>query len=190
MTHAAVGPEAADRRCFRLRKWKLLIVVFLFLILGTCFVVWRVGTPVPERTDYDKHRFKQIRKAIDSDWNHLIHRRFDEVSKELELEGIPWDDISLSLPQFCRERMYHFRGFYLQIVVERLPLGIEPGSGKSWSSTELNSGSVLWVSLFKPSLHIDGISDPKERMEKFRKAQQEEFDRINAEIQQRNSGQR
>jgi len=70
-----------------------------------------------------------------------------------------------------------------------LPQGITPESHEQWTASgeELEYHGVLWLAHQYPCVHVDGISDGKERMRLFWKACEEECARINAEMQKRRS---
>jgi hypothetical protein len=82
-------------------------------------------------------------------------------------------------------RRYHFRGFALDVTLQRLPPGITPESKTPWTADheELVRHGVLWLAHQYPVVRIDGVSDREERMRRFWKEVEEECERINAEMQ-------
>jgi hypothetical protein len=172
-----------QRRWFRLRVWKLLVLTLVFVLGALGLIIWFVGLPLSWTADYDGKRFRQIESAIEADPQHLLGRTFAEVSRELGLERVPWDDVALQRPTgTCR--MYHFRGFRLYMTVELLPAGITPGSRNQWNATkeELERHGTLWLAHDPPFVLIDGIPNQSERMERYRKDMEEMFRMINEEM--------
>jgi hypothetical protein len=159
----------------------------LFVLLGICFAFWCLGLPPSWTADYDKDRYTQIRKAIEADQQHLLGKSLDDVSKELSLEDVPWDDDDSFQRAAGTYRIYHFRGFALYVTLELLPAGITPRSIErgSYTEAELQRHGVLWLAHQYPFVRIDGIRDGKERMKRIRKAVDEECERINAEMKKK-----
>ena len=191
----AMSPQSAEtkvnNRWFQFSKRRILILLGLAVVLFAVYVVFSSSSFSEYRRswteDYDSERYTQIHKVIDSDPEHLLGKPFDEVSKELNLDKVPWDDVSLQ--EGPESRMYHFRGFYFWLHVEPLPLGVTPQNWKLYSSSDLERGRVLWLDMQRPFVRIDGIRDQKERMEQWRKGVEEEGRRITEEMRQRrNSG--
>lgn len=162
-----------------------LVLTPLVLACGVGFALWIVGLPLSWTADYDRARYAEIRRAIDADSQHLLGQPFDEVSRRLRLEDVPWDDVTFQEP--CTVRLYHFRGFSLVVTVTSLPAGIPPARKGPWAPTdeELSRPSVLWLAYQYPALQIDGIGDRKERMRRIWKRVEEECARINAEMQRK-----
>jgi hypothetical protein len=118
---------------------------------------------------YDKTRYDQMQRTIDGSTNKLLGISLPDASRLLSLENVKWDEGYTSIP-FGQLRVYHFKGFYLLLDLRVLPRGITPGSDYSFSvrgDSELRSNGVWWVTDFYPSLHIDGIDAPKERMSNY-----------------------
>jgi hypothetical protein len=82
-------------------------------------------------------------------------------------------------------RRYHFRGFALDVTLQRLPPGITPDNKTPWTASgeELDRHGVLWLAHQYPVVRIDGVSDREERMRRFWKEVEEECERINAEME-------
>lgn len=140
--------------------------------------------PTSWTADYDEQRYAQIRDAIAADPTHFRGQTLDEVTKALSLEDVPWDDSTVIMLRM--HRIYHFRGFALDIRMRLLPRGITPGSNEAWPANgeDLRLHGVLWLDA-PPHLRIDGISDGKERMKRFWKAIDESYKRENAEMDRR-----
>jgi hypothetical protein len=186
-TETGAEPQLTEvepqRRWFRLRVWKLLVLTLVFVLSALGLVIWFVGLPLSWTVDYDSKRFRQIESAIEADPQHLLGKPFAEVSRELGLESVPWDDVALQRPTgTCR--MYHFRGFRLYMTVELLPAGITPASREQWNATteELERHGTQWLAHDPPFVLIDGIPNQNERMERYRKDMEEMFQRINEEM--------
>jgi hypothetical protein len=169
---------------FSRRNVFVFAVLFVACVFGLAF--WSLGLPVSWTADYDGKRYTQIRRAIDADPQHLLAKSFDEISRKLRLEDVPWDDAAVQ-QEPGMFRIYHFRGFALHVTLERLPPGMTPDSRTPWTSTgkELERHGVLWLAHQYPCITIDGISDGKERMKRYWKAIDEECERINAEMRKR-----
>ncbi len=115
---------------------------------------WKKPLDVYEReflakqiAEFDDARYERMRRVIDSSPNKLLGTSLTNAEKLLSLENVKWDEGYTSVP-FGQLRVYHFRGFYLLL------------------SLETRSQNVK-VANFDPSLHIDGITDPKERMSNY-----------------------
>jgi hypothetical protein len=163
-----------------------LILTSLVLACGVGLAVWIVGMPRSWTVDYDRARYYEIRRAIDADPRHLLGRPFDEASRRLRLEDVPWDDIAFQ-SEPGSVRLYHFRGFSLVVTLRSLPAGIPPDRQGPWAPTdeELSRPRVLWLAHQYPVLQIDGVGDRKERMRRLWKLVEEECERINAEMQRK-----
>ena len=134
--------------------------------------------------DYDKDRYTQIRRAIEADPKHLLGKSFYEVSKEFNLEDVPWDDITVQDPPNGQSRIYHFRGFLFVVALESqagsmppLPLSSDPREDihRIAMDNEL-FGSKACIAR-QPYVEIDGISDPKEQIKQFWKREAEKCER-------------
>jgi hypothetical protein len=183
------APECAQTtksRFFRFGWRNVLVLTVLFVACGFGLALWSLGFPVSWTADYDGKRYTQIRRAIDADPQHLLGKSFDEISRKLRLEDVPWDDAAVQ-QEPGMYRIYHFRGFALHVTLECLPAGITPNSRAPWTSTgeELERHGVLWLAHQYPCITIDGISDGKERMKRYWKAIDEACERINAEMRKR-----
>ena len=183
----ATEPQPAEPKArrwgFRFSGWKLLVLTLLFVVSGIGLALWSLGLPLSWTAGYDRERYAQIRRAIEADPKHLLGKSFDEVTKELRLEDVPWDDAAFQQPPGMF-RIYHFRGFALYVTLELLPPGIMPNSNTSWTGTgdELDRRGVLWLAHQDPSVQVDGIPDRKGRMERYWKAVDDACKRINAEM--------
>ena len=177
----------ARRRWFRFRWWKLLVLSLMLVVCGVGIGLraWDCGLPMAWVVDYDKARYNEIYDAIEADPQHLLGARFDEVSNELRLDHVPWDDIATQVPM-GKLRMYHFRGFRLYVTLMLLPQGITP-SVKQWNTTpeELERHGVLWLAPHPPFVLIDGIQTQRERMEQYWKQMDEMCRQMNAEMERK-----
>ena len=169
----ASGSDSVGGNC---SVWPLLLTV-----CGTGLAVRIVGLPLSWTADYDREGYKRIQRAIAADPQHLLGRRYDEVSRELRLENVPWDDIAMQRPTGM-SRMYHFRGFRMDMTLELLPQGITPSSHEQWNATteELERHGTLWLAHDPPFVLVDGIQTQKERIERYRKAEDEMCRQMNA----------
>jgi hypothetical protein len=138
--------------------------------------------------DYDRERYAQIHRALTGDPKHLLDTPFVEVSRELSLDNVPWDDVTLQERGVAESRMYHFRGFYLYVYLNPLPMGITPNSDRTWTSEEHERPKVLWLDGQRSCVRIDGIRDRQERMEWWRKEVEESARRINEAARKRWNG--
>jgi hypothetical protein len=173
-----------------LPRWQTLFVgTSLFVACGFWLAVRTLGSLPYWTTDYDRGRYIEISRAIDADPRQLVDRRFDEVSRTLRLEDVPWDDVALQ-SEPGSVRLYHFRGFSLEIMLGRYPPEITPDDKAPWSISveELNRRGVLWTAHQPPWLQIDGIADRKERMRRFWRDVEESCKRINAEMERKRRG--
>ena len=185
-TEDELAEPVVKRPRLRFRWWKLLCLTLLLTGCAIGFTAWTVGLPPSWTADYDRTRYRQIQSAIEADPQHLLNRRYDEVSRELRLEDVPWDDVAMQRPAgMCR--MYHFRGFRMHMTLELLPPGITPSSHEQWNATteELERHGTLWLAHNAPFVLPDGIQTQKERMERYEKEMDEMCRRMNAEMARR-----
>ncbi len=176
----------AKRRWFRFSRAKLFVLTILLVVCGIWLAVWILRQPPGWTLDHDRKRYNQIQTAIDADPHHLLGRSLEQVTKELRLENVPWDDGSTQNGPGTY-RVYHFRGFALYVTLQSLPAGIAPGEtvGRSLTSEELSRPEVPWLLNYNPYIQIDGIRDRKERMTKFWKDADESVKHINAEMERK-----
>jgi len=168
-------------RPFRFTRSKLLVLTLLFAASGIGLAVWNRGLPPSWTADYDKERYTQIRSAIAADKEHLLGKSFEEVSKQLDLEDVPWDDGSVQ--NAGQYRIYHFRGFAFYVNVDlQLPTD-SPVRNRQYTGEELQRYGVLQLSHQHPVVRIDGLNDRQERMKRFWKAVDESCERINAKAE-------
>jgi hypothetical protein len=76
----------------------------------------------------------------------------------------------------------------LYVTLELLPPGITPKSRQQWNTTqeELDRHGVLWLAHDAPPfVLIDGIQTQKERIETYRKQEDEICRQMNAEVDRR-----
>ena len=165
------------RRWLRVIKRTLLVSLGLAVVLlvakGLYDSFWFQEYLRSRTMDYDREHYTQIRRGITSDPEHLLGKPFEEVSRELSLDNVPWDDVALQERGAAEVRMYHFRGFYLHVYLDILPVEIMPNSDETWTSTELKSHKALRLDGRRTFVRIDGIGDPKEQMEQWKKAVEE-----------------
>jgi hypothetical protein len=176
--------KAANNRWSRLIKRTLLVLlglaVLLFVAHELCRFAWFQEYRQAWGKDYDRERYTQIRKAIDADPQHLEGKSLDEVTEEFGLGCVPWDNVTLQDPG--EARIYHFRGFTLHVTLAFLPPEILSQIPELSRATDPNRHGVLCTWAY---VRIDGISDPKERMLKWREEVDEECRRINEEMRNR-----
>ena len=123
-----------------------------------------------------------MESAILHSTNMLAGSSLAEASKVLMLQGVPWDEGYCNMPE-SQARIYHFRGFSLELILQVLPAGITPGSHQEYSFTdqELRTNGVWWVSTFWPHLVIDRLNNPRTRMTNY-------WDNLNASYRLRAAG--
>ena len=160
---------------------------WVILAIGAClllvlFVLMAGGFPKSWMFDYDTAAHADITRKI-ADYPKLRGKRFDDVSRELGLEDIPWDDINYQGLAPCL--MYHFRGFALIVRLEyswteRIP----ESSHKQFSADErLPFRERLRIhSRNRPSIWIDGISSREERMRQHNARVRAQEDETNREM--------
>jgi hypothetical protein len=158
----------------------------IILAIGAClllvlFCVLAVGIPRSWVFDYDTETHAGITKKIAAP-QRLAGRRFDEVSRELGLEGVLWDDVVVQTMGTCR--MYHFRGFALIIHLEYAWEKITQDMRRDLPEEKLRArDDLLHIHPhFHPSVTIDGISSREERMRQYQARLEAEFERINNEM--------
>ena len=145
-----------------------------------CAVAFLVGCGI---RDYDRATYHRMERAILQSTNMMAGMSLAEASKLLSLEGVPWDEGYCNKPE-SQARIYHFRGFSFQLVLDVLPAGITPGSKQEYSFTEqeLRTNGVWWVSTSWPHLVIDRIDEPRTRMSNYWDNVHAGFKRRNVEI--------
>ncbi len=186
-TEPQLAEPKAKRRWLQFRWWKLLVLTLLFVVVCGIGIGLKLGMlrlPLSWTADYDRKSYARVHGGIEADPQHLLDRPFAQVSRELGLENVPWDDIATQQPMGM-SRMYHFRGFRLYVTLELLPPGITPKSTQQWNTTqeELDRHGVLWLAHNAPPfVLIDGIQTQKERIEKYRKMEDEICRQMNAEV--------
>jgi hypothetical protein len=119
------GSKREGRRS--LRRWSVWLgIAGLSVVSGVALCVRLMGLPLSWTADYDRARYARIIKAIAADPKHLCGRRLCDVSRELGLEEVPWDDGNVqNLPGSYR--IYHFRGFALYVSLDYMREGIHSG---------------------------------------------------------------
>jgi len=167
---------------FRFTWPKLIVFTLLVAASGIGLFVRSVGLPLYSTADYDKQRYRQIYFSIAADPKHFRGKYFDEVTKALGLEDVPWDDTALQRPPGM-QRIYHFRGFALHISLEDLPPGITPAKNYRTVTPNGEYPPIIGVLRLRhqPGVEIDGL-DRQERMKRFWDKIREESDRINEEL--------
>ena len=135
---------------------------------------------------YDKAHYDQMQRAIDGSTNKLIGISLLDASKLLSLENVEWDEGYTSVPR-GQLRVYHFKGFYLLLSLQIFPRGTTPESQGQFSvnDSELRTNGVWCVANFYPTLDIDGIDDPKERMSNYWKQVHAGFEKRTEEMNKR-----
>jgi hypothetical protein len=160
-----------------------IILAVVACLLFVLFVIWARGLPPSWVFDYDMPTHAGITKKIAADPQHLCGRRFDDVSRELGLEDIPWDDINFQGPGPCL--MYHFRGFALIVRLEYAREEVTQDTLQKRNSADerLPARELLRIdSHSRPCVRIDGISSREERMRQYNARLDAELERINKEM--------
>jgi hypothetical protein len=141
-------------------------------LLLTLFFVGGCSDP-----GYDKARHDRMQRVIDGSTNKLLGLKLADASRLLALEGVPFDKGYTSAPD-SELRVYHFNGFCLQVeITKRLP-----DSPAMWTSDEMNKRGKWYVDHFFPSLHVDRLTDSKQRMSNIWAETHESFRRFNASL--------
>ena len=174
------APIQAKPRWQRFGRWKLIVFALPLVVCEIGFEMWRQGFPLSCTADYDRVRYDEIRWAIDADPKHLLGTSFDEFSRQMRLDAVPWDDAAIQ-QEPGMFRIYHFRGFALYVTLSRLPPGTPPDTRVPMRARgqELDHHEVLWFAHQYPYVIIDGVSEGKERMRRYWKAYDDECERIN-----------
>ena len=110
----------AKRRWFRFSRAKLFVLTLLLVVCAVWLAVWILRQPPGWTLDHDRKRYNQIQTAIDADPNHLLGSSLEQVTKELRLENVPWDDgviIRSDLTTNQTNYTNHRRGTKPRIVV-------------------------------------------------------------------------
>jgi len=171
-------PELAEpkpgRRWFQMSHRTLLVLVSLLLVVVLLPVLW--SGPA-----YDKERYSQIRRTIDSDQGHLLGKSLEEIARELNLEGIPYDEVDEPQGLFDEKtRIYHFRGFACYVTMGTFPPDVTPDGMHLASSSQPASPrqGKLPLTVRSPGVASDGFSNPKERMEQHWKREREAIEQM------------
>ena len=156
------APTQAKCRSRRFGRWILIVVGLLLVACEIGLEMWRQGFPLSWTADYDRVRYDEIRWAIDADARHLLGTSFDEFSRQMRLEAVPWDDAAIQ-QEPGMFRVYHFRGFALYVTLSRQPPGITPESRVSGraSGEKLDRHGKLWFAHRYPCVMIDSVSAGK-----------------------------
>ncbi len=164
----------------------------ILLGIGACllfvlFVLWARGLPRSWVFDYDHAAYADIAKKFTANPQRLAGRRFDDVSRELGLEDIPWDDINFQAPGPCL--MYHFRGFALILRLEysheRVP---SETLNKRVSPDKIADERLPYRELLRidsrspPYIKIDGIATREERMRQHNALLEAQIEEINKQM--------
>ena len=164
----------------------------IILAIGACllfllFCLWARGLPPSWVFEYDHAAHADVRKKITSDPQRFAGRRFDDVSRELGLDDIPWDDINFQSPG--PRLMYHFRGFalilpleYAQEVVTLEMLNKRVSADKITDDRLPYRERLRINSNSRPYIWIDGISSREERMRRHNEQLEAQIEEINREM--------
>ena len=169
-----LGPQ---RRRFR---WTLRILAVLAL-LSALLVAGLVVGNLSFRRSYDNERYAQIKNTIDAAPGHLLGKSLEEIAQELNLEGVPYDQVSEPQGMWFEEtRIYHFRGFACYVTVSWLPPDVTPDGMHLASSSQPASPrqGQLPLTIRPPGAAIDGFSTPKERMEHYWRREHDAVEQI------------
>ena len=174
----------AGRRRSRTRRYVLLAIASLAVVSGVALSIWAIGPPLSWTADYDKVSYARIINAIAADPRHLGGRRLYDVSRELGIEGAPWDDGNVqNLPGSYR--IYHFRGLALYMSLEYMGEGLTQNMLLERGSPEerLQGRDLLRIHThIPPFVIIDGISGRAERMRQYWARQEEAIEEINKKM--------
>jgi hypothetical protein len=184
----AIDSQTAEpnvkRRRFRVGRRTLQVLGVLALGMASWIVRvhWKHGGFLTWTAEYDRASYSRIRRAIEADPRQEGGRPFDEVSRELSLDDVPWDDASIqSEPGMYR--MYHFPGFALYIMLRRLPAEITLATSMPWRASP-DTPTRLWLLHDYSFVRVDGLNQ-QERMRRYWKEVEDECERINAEMEQK-----
>jgi hypothetical protein len=152
------------------------------MVARVILVMW---PPLTWVYDYDRAAYDRIVEAIAADPQHLCGQRLYDVSRELGLKDVPWDDgnvqnLSGSL------RIYHFRGFSLNLPLDYTSQGVteEMLLARGESTEQPPARDLLRINRFQyPSVWVDGIGNREERMRQFRKRVEDNIREINEKME-------
>jgi hypothetical protein len=153
------------------------------IALTATFICAAVGLAGCGVHDYDRATYDRMERALLQSTNMMAGMSLADASKLLSLEGVPWDEGYCNMPE-SQARIYHFRGFSLDLTLEVLPAGITPRSKQEYSFTaqELRTNGVWWVSTSWPHLVIDRLDNPRTRMSNYWDNVHASFRRRSAEV--------
>lgn len=188
----ATEPQGDCRRPWP-RRIVIRLIVFLSLASVLAIAYWASGLPLPWDEDwmagynrarswtaeYDKASYYRITRAIAADPQRFCGRRLDDLSRELSLEDVPWDDGNLqNMPGSFR--IYHFPGFALYVSLDWGRDGVtsdmllERGS----PSERLRGHDLLRIDVHQhPYVLIDGVHGREERMRRYWQLARESIER-------------
>lgn len=107
--------------------------------------------------EVDRKRYDQIARVIDRDKDRLLRKSLKRVERLLRLDGVPWDLGYTNYP-LGECRVYHFQGFYLELLCKVLPPGASPTQRREFGYTdekEFMRNGVRWLALQNPFVRID-----------------------------------
>jgi len=172
---------------------RLLRIPTIIQSAALCLVVLGLLLPIlgsRAKYNYDKERYSQIVRAIDADPEHLLGKSLEEITRELSLEGVPYDqgdEPQWGFLETPETRIYHFRGFACYVTLSLLPPYVTPDGMYLASSSHPGSPrqGKLPLTVRPPGVVIDGLNSPKERMEQHWKREREAIEQMgrNAERQ-------
>jgi hypothetical protein len=177
------GSKREGRRS-RTRWYVLLGIASLSAISGIALYIWAIGLPLSWAFDYDSVRYTRITNAIARDPQHLGGRRLYDVSRELGLEDVSWDDGNVQNLAGSL-RIYHFRGFALYVTLDYMGEGVTEDMLLERGSAEekLRGRDLVRINRSSaPFILIDGISSREERMRRYWAREEEAMKDINEQM--------
>ena len=154
----------------RLRRSVVLGISILSVVSAVAFSIHAIGPATwAWLAGYDHTSYARITQAIAIDPQHLCGRQLYDVSRELGLEDVPWDDGNVQ-NEPGSFRIYHFRGFAVYVTLDYTRSGVTRNILLERGSTE---EKVLGRDLLRihptiaPFARIDGICGREERMRQY-----------------------
>lgn len=172
------GSKVEGRRSQRL-PYVLYGIVWLSVLVAISLSAYRSRARF--KASYDEARYNQISKVIAADPQHFRGRRLVDVTTELGLEDVPWDDTGAGFSPGSN-RYYHFRGFRLMLTLDENREGVTPNMlmGIGTAEEKLRGRELLRIDPhFPPQAVYDGISSREERMRRYWEEAEKEAREIN-----------
>jgi hypothetical protein len=71
-TDLQLAQPKAEPRWTPFSGWRLFVFTLLFVACGIGLALWTLGLPLSWTADYDRGRYREIRRMIDADPQHLL----------------------------------------------------------------------------------------------------------------------